>query len=158
MNKLFTFFRATATARFFIPAGIFAVVFGVLLLSFANKSKNWTRTEAVVTRTELAEEEYTEDGEHHEATYYTYVRYEAGGGTYEELLGELSGFKEGDVVKVIYDPDHPENVSQPVGMILPFVFIGAGIAAAVFGAVSLIRELKKEKALRDQEKEWNYGK
>ncbi|MBQ4177923.1 MAG: DUF3592 domain-containing protein [Lachnospiraceae bacterium] len=157
MNKTFAFFRATAAARFLIPAGIILAVAGFIFFPIVNQTKDWTGTEATVIRTELAQAEYEEDGELHEATYDTYIRYTAGGAVYEELLGEMSGCQEGDTIRVVYDPAHPESVSQPVGMIFPFALIGAGIAAVIAGIVSLIFGINKHRALRAQERAWGYA-
>ena len=158
MNRMFSFFRVTASGRFLIPAGIILTVFGFVLMPIVNETGNWDRTEATVTRTELAETEYDQNGEHHEATYSTFVSYIVGEETYEELLGELSGYKEGDTIQIVYDPDQPERLSQPVGMILPFALIGGGIAALVVGVISIIAAVRKAAAMRVQEKEWSNGR
>ena len=158
MNRIFSFFRATATGRFLIPAGIILTVFGFILVPIVNETGKWDRTEATVTRTEIAETEYDENGEHHEAIYSTYVSYTVGEETCEEVLGELSGYKEGDTIQIVYDPDDPHRLSQPVGMILPFVLIGAGIIALAAGVISITAAVKKAAVMKVQEKEWNNGR
>ena len=156
MNKVFSFFRATATARFLIPAGIMMTIFGCILFSFSMESKDWKKTEAIVTKTELAQAEHDENGEHQDETYNTYIKYDVENETYEVLLGELSGYHEGDTIQVIYNPSNPETVSQPVGTLMPFAFVGAGILAIIGGIVSLVFAYKKNEALKEQEKEWNH--
>ncbi len=158
MNKIFSFFRATALGRFLVPSGIILIVFGYILGTILNETRNWERAEATVTRTELAEPEHDENGEHHEATYRIYVSYTVGEKTYEELLGELSGVKEGDSLQIMYDPNDPRKLSQPVGVILPFVLIGSGIFALIAGVMSIVAAVKKSAAMRAQEREWSNGK
>lgn len=158
MNKLFTFFRETGTGRFFIPAGIFLIIFSIALFVIGNKHKGFIKTTAIVSRTELVEEAYTDDnGDRVEATYNVYVKYTVDGTEYDEMLGEMSSFKKGDKITIVYNPKNPSEISQPVGIILPLGMLIAGIAALVGGIISIIRAIKKHNALKEQEKGWANG-
>ena len=159
MNSIATFLRESRTARFLIPLGVILIVFSIFLFIIQDHNKNYIATEGVVSKTELAEQAYTDtDGNYVEATYKVYVKYTAEGKEYEEVLGELSGYKKGDKIKITYNPEDPSQISQPSSLIFNIILLAGGIAALVGGVVSAINAVKKHKELKKQEEGWNNGK
>ena len=155
MNNIYTFFRETSTGRFFIPAGLILIIFSIFLFIATDHNKNYIKTEAVVSRTELVEEAYTDaDGNRVDATYKVYVKYTVDGQEYDEELGELPNYKQGDKITICYNPENPSQISQPTTIILPIALLVAGIAALIGGIVSIMKALKKHKAMKEQEKGW----
>lgn len=153
MNNISTFFRESSFGRFFIPLGLILIVFSIFFFITADHNKNYVATDGIVSRVELVEDEHTDvDGNHVEATYRVFVKYTVDGEEYDEELGELSGIKVGDKIKITYNPENPREISQPIGMILPIILLLAGIAALVSGIISIIRAIKKHKAMKEQEK------
>ena len=101
MNNISKFFRETSVGRFFIPLGIVLVVFSIFMFVSMDNTKNYKKTEAVVSRTELYEDSYYDDeGNKVEATYTVYVKYSVDGKDYEEEYGVLSGYNENDKVTI----------------------------------------------------------
>ena len=148
--------RDTMAARFLIPLGIVLMVFSVFMYNFVNRTKDFIKTEAVVTKAELYDEEHLDtDGNTVEATYTITVRYTAEGKEYEEEYGIFSGMKEGDKVIVAYNPDDPKEIVQPTGFIWPYAMMGGGALAFAFGIASLFKAAKKRDKMAAQEEEWN---
>ena len=56
-NKWLRIIRETNLARFLIPLGILLIVFGVLIYGFADRTANYKKTEATVSKVELFEED-----------------------------------------------------------------------------------------------------
>jgi len=154
MDNVFKFFRETSFARFFIPLGIILIVFGIFAAISINNTKDYIKTEAVVSRTELAEEEYYDGENHHEATYTVYVKYTVDGMEYDEEYGVFSEYKVGDKVTISYNPNNPSEVAQPNTFVLPLVLIVLGIASLVGGVISIIKFVKKSKMMKKQEEGW----
>ena len=155
MNKVFTFFRESYLARFLIPFGIIGIIFSVILLISVDHNKDYLRVDSVVSRAILAEEAYTDaEGDHHEATYKIFVKYTVDGNEYEQELGELPGYKEGDKIVIAYNPENPLQITQPVSYIVPLVIFVAGVVSLVTGIVSIIRVVKRHKTMKEQEKGW----
>lgn len=72
-------------------------------------------TSAVVVKTELSEEAYTDnDGNFHEAAYKVFVRYNVGGIEYETELGVFSEneYKSSDVLEIMYDKADPNRIKK----------------------------------------------
>ena len=157
MNNVFKFFRETSTGRFFIPLGIILVIFGIVFLFSINNSKNFIKTEAVVSKLELFEEAYNNGDTEFDATYTVYVKYTVDGVDYEEEYGVFSDYKENDKVTIAYNPDNPKEIVQPNSIILPIILIILGILSFTFGVISLVKSIKKYKKLKLQEKEWENG-
>ena len=158
MNNISTIFRETSFGRFFIPLGLILIVFSVFLFITADHNKNYINIDAVISKTELVQDAYTDvDGNHVEATYRVFVKYTVDGKEYDEELGELPNVKIGDAIKIAYNPENPKEISQPIGMILPIVMLVAGIAVLIGGIVSIIRAMKKHQAMKEQEKGWANG-
>ena len=149
MNKAATFFRESMVARFFIPAGLIFMVVGIIILIINIKNSNYIETEAVVSKTELAQEAYTdEDGNYVDATYKVYVKYTVDGKEYETELGE------GKKLTIYYNPSDPNQITQSKSLILPLIMIIAGIASLVAGIISGVNAIKRYNKMKEQEKGW----
>lgn len=158
MNGIARFFRESMVARFFIPLGIVLIIFSVFIFISNNKTKNYPKTKAVVSKTELYEEAYTdEDGNHVDATYTVYLKYTVDGKEYEEEYGVFSGYKVGDKKTIAYNPKNPKEISDPPSSLFAFAFLIGGIASLVGGIISAIRSVKKYKAMKRQEEGWKNG-
>lgn len=155
MNKLATFFRESSTARFLIPVGILLTIFGIVMFMINKQNQNYIETEAVVSRTELAEEAYVdENGNNVEARYKVFVKYNVDGKDYEEELGELAGYERNQKVTIFYNPQDPYKITQIKSMVLPIGIIAAGVACFVGGIISGLNAIKKYKKMKEQERSW----
>ena len=142
-------------ARFLIPLGIALIIFGVFAFISNGKTKDYPKTEAVVSRVELYEEATTDvDGNPVEATYTVYVKYTVDGVEYEEEYGVFSGFKEGDKKTIVYNPENPKEISDPPSLILAIGLLVGGIVSLVAGVLSAVKAVKKVKAMKRQEEGW----
>lgn len=158
MNKIITVIRESRVARFLIPAGLMLIVFGIIFFIAVNRSKDYIKTEATVTKVELEQEAYTDgNGDRVEATYTVSVKYTADGKEYESELGGLSEYKVGDKMTVYYNPADPAQITQINNPVIPLIIIAAGIAALAGGIISSINAVKRMKKMKDQEKEWANG-
>ena len=155
MNKVATFFRESITARFFIPLGIFLIIFGVIMFNINKGNQNYIEIEALVSKAELVQDSYIDgNGNTVDATYNVYVKYTVDEKEYDEQLGELSGYKENDKITIYYNPDDPSQITQSKSLVLPIVFIIAGIASLVGGVMSGLKAIDKQKKLKEQERNW----
>ncbi|MBR2828169.1 MAG: DUF3592 domain-containing protein [Bacilli bacterium] len=156
MNKYATFLRESGTARFFIPVGIFLIIFGIAMFIINKNNQDYIKTSAIVSKIELVEETHIdENGNSVDALYKVYVKYTVEGNQYEEELGELAGYKKGDKITIYYDPDNPKKITQTKSLILPIAFIIGGCASLVCGIISAIHSIKRLKKMKEQEKRWN---
>ena len=159
MNKAAAFLRATYVGRFLVPLGIILMIVSIFVFRAVDHTKDFKKVEAVVSKLEPAEAEYTDDqGQFHEATDTVYVKYTVDGKEYETNYGEFTGFKVGDKKTICYNPMDPTEISSPAGMLLPIAMLAGGAVAFIAGVISLFRAAKKQKALRKQEEEWANGK
>lgn len=159
MNKIVTFLRESMVARFFIPAGIILIVFGVFMFAINSKNQNYIKTESTVSSIEVLEEAYTDvDGNYVDATYKITVKYTVDNKEYTTTLDNVSKYNEGDKVIIYYNPKDPSQVTMTISLILPIALIVAGIAALVGGIISGVNSMKKYKKMNEQEKGWNNGK
>lgn len=156
LNRFPKFVRDYSTAGFFMLLGIVAIVFSIFYLNFYNKTKNYPTTEAIVTKTELYEEEHYDEDTHYDATYTVYVEYTVDGKTYNEEYGIFPNMKKGDKVTVSYNPDKPEEVTQPASNIWLIGSIILSIISLMIACFSIIRTIKKNKKLKLQEMEWKH--
>lgn len=157
MNSLVTFFRETAAVRFLAPLGVILVLFGGIIFRSANVTKNYLETESVVTRTELVEEADSQNKDKDEL-YTIYVKYTVDGVEYEEIYGDFHGYKEGDRIKILYNPADPTEIAQPGNTpLLALAFVIAGLGSLAGGIVSAIKAIRKQQALRAQEESWSNG-
>lgn len=151
MNNIVTFFRESRTGRFLIPLGIILIVFSIFLFISNEQNKNYIPIEAIVSKTELYEEAYTDvDGNYVEATYTIYVKYTVNERKYDVKLGEFSGYKKGDKIKIAYNPENPEEITQQTGIILPIVMLIGGIVALIGGIVIFLKTIKNNKKENEQ--------
>ena len=141
MNRIAKFFRDYALARFLLPAGIIAVIFGILTVGPVASRLNYPTTQAAVSRTELYEEAHYEDDTRHDATYTVFVRYAVDGVEYEEEYGVFPAMQKGQAITINYNPDDPRDIGQPNSMLLPYGVIAAGVLALA-GGVSANRNLR----------------
>lgn len=155
MNKIFTFFRESQTARFLIPVGIIFIVFGTVMFMINTKNQDYVKVEGFVSKAELIEEAHTDiDGNHVDATYKVYVKYTVDGNEYDQELGELSGYKEGDKITIYYDPDDPSKITQTKSLILPIAIVVVGITSLNGGIISGVNAIKRYKKMKRDEKGW----
>ena len=159
MNKIVTFLRESALARFLIPAGILFIIFGIAIFVINSKNQNYIKIESTVSSVEVFEEEHTDvDGNIVSATYTVTVKYTVDGKEYTSKLENVSKYNEGDKVTIYYNPKDPSQITMTISMVLPIVIIVAGIAALVGGIMSGLNSLKKYKKMKEQEKGWANGK
>ena len=155
MNKMSTFLRESSTARFFIPLGIILIIFGTIMFMINKENQNYIKTEAVVSKTELAEEaHYDNDDNYVEATYTVYVKYTVDGKEYDEELGELSGYKKDQKITIYYNPQDPSKITQTKSLILPIAFVIAGMMSLTGGIMSGLNAIKRVKKMKEQERSW----
>ena len=155
MNKLFTFFRESLIARSLIPFGLALIVFGTITFFITNGNKDYIETEATVTKLEIEQESYTDsDGNFVPASYKAYLKYTVNGSEYESDLSGTAGYKEGDVIKIFYNPNNPVEITQITSTMLPIILIIGGIAALIGGVMSGLNAIKRYKKLKEQEKGW----
>lgn len=155
MNKLAVFLRESMATRALLSIGIILVVFGTFVFIANKKNQNYLPVEAVVSKTELVEEAHTDaNGDPVEASYKVYVKYTVDGKEYEEVLGELSGYKKEQKVTIYYDPKDPSKITQTKSLVLPVVLIAAGVVSIVGGIVSGLNSIKKHKKMKEQERSW----
>ena len=157
LSRIAKFQRDYALARILIPAGLFLIVFGCFFLNTATTRKGYPRTDAIVTRSELYEEEHYEGDTLQEATFRIFVKYTVDGREYEGEYGIRPELKPGTAVRIDYNPDNPKDISQPVGLWLPAGQILGGAAALIAGILSMVNTLKKNRKLKEQEEEWSHG-
>ena len=158
MKRFIELMQATTLGRFLIPGGIIILIFGIVTFGNIKDASNYIEVSSVVTKTELTQEAYTENGTHHDAEYDVYVKYTVNGREYESELGIFSGVKVGDAMKVYYNPEDPADVVQMRNQaIIPYIALAVGAVLLIAGILSVLKALNKIKRLREQEKEWNYG-
>ena len=125
-------------------SAIIIIVSGVLFLAVAvfawiktvHYRGEGIRVDAVITDIETT---YFDDDTDHTVT----VRFVTEDG--EEITGELdayqSGFYVGKTVPVLYLPDDPHKFTYAKnGLLLPLIFIGAGVFLLGFGVFALVRK------------------
>jgi hypothetical protein len=155
MNNLFTFMRESSTARFFIPAGIALIVFGVVVFVINSKNQNYIKIEATVSNVTQTAEAYTDsDGNWVEATYNAEVKYVVADREYTETLDNVSKFDVGDKVTIYYNPNNPQEITQTKSLIVPIIMVGLGIASLTGGIISAVNVVKKHKKMKEQERSW----
>ena len=155
MNKLSALIRDYNSAFFFIPAGIFFIVFGVIAFVINTNNRNYLPVDANVVNVRMTAEEYTDvDGEFHAATYDVTVKYTVDGKEYTATLDDISKYKVGDKMKIYYNPDDPGKITQTKSLILPTAFILGGIASLVGGTIYAVNVAKRNKKMKEQERNW----
>lgn len=157
MNRIAKFFRDYSLARFLLPLGLILIVVSVFMFRTSSIRSGYPQTDAVVSRTELAEPEHYEGSDRKEATYQIFVKYTVDGQEYEEDFGIHPEMKIGTTVRIDYNPADPHDISSPIGAWLPIVFAAGGAAALVGCVVSIVNTRKKNLKLKAQEEEWKNG-
>ena len=158
MNSLATFFRESRTARFFIPVGIILIVFGIIVFIINSNNQNYIEIESTVSKVELYQESYIDAaGDRVEALYDLSVKYTVDDVEYESILNAHSKREVGEKIKIYYNPDNPNEITQTKSLILPLIIILAGIASLVGGIVSAVNAIKRHKKMKEQEKGWTNG-
>ena len=159
MNDLITIIRESRLARFLVPAGLILIICGIVFTVAAVRSKDYVKTEAVISNVELEEEAHKDSsGNKVEATYVVTVRYTVNGKEYESELGGLSERNVGDKMTIYYDPSDPSRITQSKSPIIPLILVAAGIAALIGGIVSAVNTVKKFKRMKEQERSWANGR
>lgn len=158
MNKFATIMRESSTARFFIPAGILLIIFGIAVFVINNKNQNYIKTDAIVTNVELLEEETTDlDGNTVEAKYNVDIKYSVEGKEYNEKLEDVSKSNVGDKIIIYYNPDDPSQITMTKSLILPIIMTLVGVASLSFGIINAVNTVKKNKKMKEQERSWANG-
>ena len=125
---------------------------------FDNKSKDFIKTEATVSRTQLVSEEtYDAEGNREEAQYKIWVKYTVDGIEYEADYGIMPKREVGEKVNIIYDPKDPNNIASPASPIINAVLIVGGVASLVGGIISAVNAVKRHKKMKEQERSWENG-
>ena len=155
MNKMFAFMRESQTARFFIPAGLILIIFGIVVFVISLNDQNYVKIEATVTNVEETQEtNVDDDGTNTTTVYNATVNYTVGGKEYTQTLDNVSKCKKGDKMDIYYNPKDPNQITQSKSLILPIVIIVAGIAAFAGGIISAANAVKRHKKMKEQERSW----
>lgn len=157
MKNLIYWIRETSTGRFFIPLGIILLVMSFLFYQMMDQTKTFKKVEATVTNMVLVTEEHTEGDQTVDATYDVTVQYTVDGTTYEESYGEHSGLEVGDKIQIVYNPDNPKEIAQPITIVVPVIMAILGLASLGGGIVSIVMAINKKKRLEEQEESWSHG-
>ena len=141
-NKFARFLRNTGPARFFLPMGVMLIVFGILMLVFMGGGE-YLET---VGRVTAVTEELNVEGEKEYDVSFTYT---VDGKEYEGSFDNVgSGYKQGDEIKVFYDAEDPNSISNTkLGGVIAPALIGLGVLALVFGVLKTVKAFQKSKAL-----------
>ena len=140
-NKFARFMRNSGPARFFIPLGIILIVFGVIMFGFdTDKFLETTGkiTDVVDVSTDKNQKEYDVS-----------IAYTVDGKEYQSVFGNLSGeFNVGDDIKVFYNPEDPEQITNTkTGKWLGPAMIAVGALAIVFGILKTVKAVQKSREL-----------
>ena len=155
MNKMFTFMRESQTARFFIPAGLILIIFGIVVFVITLNNQNYVKIKATVANVEETQETNVDDGETNITTIYNAtINYTVNGKEYTQTLDNVSKCKVGDKMDIYYNPKDPNQITQTKSIILPIVIIVAGIISLTGGIISAINAVKRHKNMKEQERSW----
>ena len=132
--------RNSGAARFFIPAGLVLLVFGIILLSMNTRGYVET-TGRIAEVTELPVDVTDED---RSVKYDVKVRYTVDGKDYETVFSGLGGnYRTGDDIKVFYDPADPARTTNARMDFLGPVLVGAGALSLVIGVFAALRAFRR---------------
>ena len=140
-NKFARLMRNTGPARFFLPLGIFLIVFGVILMGMNTGEYVETtgRITAVTALPKVDDEAQSYDLD---------IEYTVDGTTYTTTFNLSGNYSEGGDIAVFYDPADPTRTTNTkMGGILAPVMIGAGALALVFGIFKTVKSFQKSKEL-----------
>lgn len=141
-NKFARFMRNTGPARFFLPVGIILIVVGIVICSFSAGGKFIETTGKVTAVNEGVVDPDTG------AQYDVYFTYTVDGKSYENFFTLSKQYSVGDDIAVFYNSADPTKITNSAGMeFLPFVLIGLGVVALVFGVFKTVKSFQKSKQL-----------
>ena len=120
------------------------------------KNQDYIKIEATVTDVREEQETSTDaDGSTSTTTIYNVtVNYTVDGKEYTGDLDDVSKQKVGDKMDIYYNPEDPSQITQTKSLILPIVFVIAGIVSLVGGMVSGLNAIKRVKKMKEQERSW----
>ena len=141
-NKVSGFMRNSGPARFFVPVGLILIIVGCVLFGF--KSDNYEKATGTVTSVETVTDM---DNNKSTEVHFTYT---VDGLPYEGSFDVAKEYSKGDSIDIYYNPEDPKqytNAKTPG--FLPFILIGAGALALVFGIFRTVQAFKKSKQLNE---------
>lgn len=138
MNKLISIILSVVA----VIAGIAFVVVGIVQI--ANKDKYDSTVTATIVDIQEEWETATDPDDVDRLVKTAYIDYEINGVKYEHVLSpeQDDNYKVGDTVEILYQSENPEKISSKNITLSAFIFIGLGLAVAVFGCVSTLKSLK----------------
>lgn len=138
MNKLISIILSVVA----VIAGIAFVVVGIVQI--ANKDKYDSTVTATIVDIQEEWETATDSDDVDRLVKTAYIDYEINGVKYEHVLSpeQDDNYKVGDTVEILYQSENPEKISSKNITLSAFIFIGLGLAVAVFGCVSTLKSLK----------------
>ena len=155
MNKMFTFMRESQVARFFIPAGLILIIFGIVVFVITLNNQNYIKIEATVANvSETQETNVDSDGTNITTVYNATLNYIVGGNEYIQTLDNVSKCKVGDKMIIYYNPNDPNQITQSKSVILPIAMIIGGMASLIWGITSAVNAVKRHKKMKEQERSW----
>ncbi len=141
-NKFARLMRNTGPARFFVPAGVILIVFGIILMTMS--SGNYVETTAKVTSVTEVVRIDTEDQQEYKIEF----QYDVNGKTYDGSFQLEKKYQVGDEMTIYYDSANPEKVTNTKnGNLIGIIMIGVGAAAIVGGIFFTVKAFRKSKAL-----------
>lgn len=154
MQKTTSILKSANIGKFLVPAGVMLILFSIFMFYVVTSSQGYMETDAVVTRTEEYEKP-TESDEtevdlfdvfenERDKKSTVYVKYTVNGTEYEEVYGVFTGYKEGDRIRICYDPDDPKTLTQPGSLLHPAVILAVGIAAVIAGIICFKKDFTGE--------------
>lgn len=154
MQKTTSILKSANIGKFLVPAGVMLILFSIFMFYVVTHSQGYMETDAVVTRTEEYEKP-TESDEtevdlfdvfenERDKKSTVYVKYTVNGTEYEEVYGVFTGYKEGDRIRICYDPDDPKTLTQPGSLLHPAVILAVGIAAVIAGIICFKKDFTGE--------------
>ena len=159
MNKMFTFMRESNVARFFIPAGLILIIFGIFVFVANTKNQDYIKVESTISNVVLQEKEYYDnDGNFVDATYQLTIKYTVDGKEYTTTLDNMAKYSVGDKMTIYYNPKNPAEITQVKSLVLPIVIIIAGLASLTGGVISAVNAVKRYKKMKEQERSWENAK
>lgn len=156
LGRIAKFERDYSYGGSFIFFGIIALAFGILCMIVNNSRLDYPQVYAEVTGVELQHEADPDDNADSD-TYRLNLRYTVDGVEYETVFENEPVKKVGDTIKIDYDPSDPSKAGSHVEAWFPYLIIGAGALAIIGGIISIIRNRKKNRLLKEQEEEWSNG-
>ncbi len=144
-NKFARFMRNTGPARFFIPAGIILIVFGIIMMNFNTDSY----LETVGRINSVTEDTDTDNRKVYDVGFTYMVDGRQYSGSFEDLTEQ---FNEGSEIAVYYNPENPEEITNSKTGLLPFIMIGVGALAIVFGVFRTMKAFQKSREMDETPK------